>query len=155
VLLNYYIGSSVLGSLCVGDLVWLGWSGIHVAVSSLQHEHYSNPVTPNLQHTADREQNYRCSNSTAQSQAPDDGYTEWRKKNACFRYLPVISFLGLPQIRSLRSKTSYIRRSESFHSRRNCNCATRNVSKCDAELLGEAPDVCTATRTPSFRYDFP
>ena len=42
--------------------------------------------------------------------------------------------LGLPQIKSLRSKTSYSRRSESFHSRRNCNCATRNVSKCDAEL---------------------
>ena len=42
--------------------------------------------------------------------------------------------LGLPQIKSLRSKTSYSRRSESFHSRRNCNCDTRNVSKCDAEL---------------------
>jgi len=42
--------------------------------------------------------------------------------------------LGLPQIKSLRSKTSESRRSESFHSRRNCNCATRNVSKCDAEL---------------------
>ena len=63
--------------------------------------------------------------------------------------------LGLPQIKSLRSKTSYSRRSESFHSRRNCNCATRNVSKCDAELWGEAPDVCTARRTPSFRYNFP
>jgi len=33
--------------------------------------------------------------------------------------------LGLPQIKSLRSKTLYSRRSESFHSRRNCNCATR------------------------------
>ena len=48
----------------------------------------------------------------------------------CLRFLS----LGLPQIKSLRSKTSYSRRSESFHSRRNCNCATRNVSKCDAEL---------------------
>ena len=48
----------------------------------------------------------------------------------CVRFLS----LGLPQIKSLRSKTSYSRRSESFHSRRNCNCATRNVSKCDAEL---------------------
>jgi len=37
---------------------------------------------------------------------------------------------------------------------KNCNCATRNVSKCDAELWGEAPDVCMA-RTPSFRYNFP
>ena len=48
----------------------------------------------------------------------------------CLRFLS----LGLPQIKSLRSKTSYSQRSESFHSRRNCNCATRNVSKCDAEL---------------------
>ena len=39
--------------------------------------------------------------------------------------------------------------------RRNCNCATRNVGKCDAELCGEAPGVCTAIRTPSFRYNFP
>ena len=31
-------------------------------------------------------------------------------------------------------ETSYSRRSESFYSRRNCNCATRNVSICDAEL---------------------
>jgi len=44
-----------------------------------------------------------------------------------------VSF-GLSQIKSLRSKTSYNRRSESFHLRRNCNCATRNVCKCDAEL---------------------
>jgi len=65
----------------------------------------------------------------------------------CLRFLS----LGLPQIKSLRSKTLYSRRSESFHSRRNCNCATRNVSKCDAELWGEAPDMCTARRTPSFR----
>jgi hypothetical protein len=63
--------------------------------------------------------------------------------------------LGLPQIKSLRSKTSYSRRSESFHLRRNCSCATRNVSKCAAELWGKAPDMCTARRTPSFRYNFP
>jgi len=69
----------------------------------------------------------------------------------CLRFLS----LGLPQIKSLRSNTSYSRRSGSFHSRRNCNCATRNVSKCDAELWGEAPDVCMARRTPSFRYNFP
>ena len=40
----------------------------------------------------------------------------------------------LSQIKSVRSKTSYSRRIESSHSRINCNCATRNVSKCDAEL---------------------
>jgi len=57
-------------------------------------------------------------------------------------YLPAISFFGVTSNqKSLRSKTSYSRRSESFHSRRNCNCATTNVSKCDAELWGEAT-VC-------------
>ena len=30
-LLNYHIGRFVLGSLCVGDLVRMGWSGIRVA----------------------------------------------------------------------------------------------------------------------------
>ena len=25
------IGRLVLGSMCVGDSVWLGWSGVHVA----------------------------------------------------------------------------------------------------------------------------
>jgi len=80
--------------------------------------------------------------------------TGWRKKNACFLICLRFLSLGLPQIKSLRSKTSYGRRSESFHSWRNCNCATRNASKCDAELWGEAADVCTARRTPSFWYNF-
>jgi len=31
ILLNYHIGHIVLGSMCVGVSVWLGWSGIHVA----------------------------------------------------------------------------------------------------------------------------
>ena len=43
---------------------------------SLQHGHHSNPAAPNLQHTTNREQNDRCGNSTAQSQAPDDGYID-------------------------------------------------------------------------------
>jgi len=30
-LLNYHIGRFVLGSLCVGDLVRLGWSSVRVA----------------------------------------------------------------------------------------------------------------------------
>ena len=30
-LLNYHIGRIVLGSTCVGDSVWMGWSGIRVA----------------------------------------------------------------------------------------------------------------------------
>ena len=45
---------------------------------SLQHGHYSNPAAPNLQHTTNQEQNDRCGNSTAQSQAPDDGYINVR-----------------------------------------------------------------------------
>jgi len=51
VLLNYHIGRFVLDSLCVGDLVRLGLSGVRVA---------------------------GFSNSTAQSQAPDDGYINVR-----------------------------------------------------------------------------
>jgi len=62
--LNYHIGSFVLGSLCVGDLVRLGLSGVRVAGFSLQHGHHSNPAAPNLQHTTNREQNYRYGNST-------------------------------------------------------------------------------------------
>ena len=35
ILLNYHIDRIVLGSMCVGVSVWLGWSGIRVAVFSL------------------------------------------------------------------------------------------------------------------------
>ena len=35
--------SCVLGSMCVGVSVWLGWRGIRVAGFSLQHQHTSNP----------------------------------------------------------------------------------------------------------------
>jgi len=31
ILFNYHIGCIVLGSMCVGVSVWLGWSGIRVA----------------------------------------------------------------------------------------------------------------------------
>jgi len=78
VLLNYHIRRFVLGSLCVGDLVRLGLSSVRVAGFSLQHGHYSNAAAPNLQHTKNREQNDGCGNSTAQSQAPDDGYINVR-----------------------------------------------------------------------------
>jgi hypothetical protein len=36
-LLNYHISCFVLGLLCVGDLVWLGLSGVRIAGFSLQH----------------------------------------------------------------------------------------------------------------------
>ena len=48
-LLNYHIGRIVLGSMCVGDSVWVGWSGIRAAVATV-----------------------------AQLQAPDDGYIHVR-----------------------------------------------------------------------------
>ena len=35
IMLNYHIGRIVLGSMCVGVSVWLGWSGIRVAGFSL------------------------------------------------------------------------------------------------------------------------
>jgi len=80
VLLNYYIGRFVLGSLCVGDLVRVDLCGVRVAGCSfsLQHGHHTNPAAPNLQHTAKQEQNDQCDNSTAQSQAPDDGNSNVR-----------------------------------------------------------------------------
>jgi len=36
-------GRIVLGSMCVGVSVWLGWSGIRVAGFSLQHGYLSTP----------------------------------------------------------------------------------------------------------------
>jgi hypothetical protein len=37
ILLNYHIGRVVLGSMCVGVSVWLGWGGIRVAGFNLLH----------------------------------------------------------------------------------------------------------------------
>ena len=45
---------------------------------SLQHGHHSNQSAPNLQHTANREQNDKCGNSTGHSPAPDDGHINVR-----------------------------------------------------------------------------
>jgi hypothetical protein len=60
-MLNYHIGR-ILGSMCVGVSVWLGWNGIRVA--GLQHGYHSNPTTPKLQHTSNQEQYDQCGNST-------------------------------------------------------------------------------------------
>jgi len=54
ILLNYHLGRIVLDLMCVGVSVWLGWSGIRVAGSSLQQ----------LQHTSNQEQFDQCGNST-------------------------------------------------------------------------------------------
>jgi len=62
--LNYHIGRIVLGSMCVGVSVWLGWSGNRVAGFSLQHGYHYNPTTPKLQHTSNQEQYDQCGNST-------------------------------------------------------------------------------------------
>jgi len=45
ILLNYDIGRIVLGSMCVGVSVWLGWSGIHVAGFNLQHGYHTETPT--------------------------------------------------------------------------------------------------------------
>jgi len=43
-LLNYHIGRFVLGLMCVGDSVWLGWSGIRVALQPLHPNHTESPT---------------------------------------------------------------------------------------------------------------
>ena len=45
---------------------------------SLQNEHHQIPAAPNLQHATNWEQDDRCGNSTTQSQAPEDRYTNVR-----------------------------------------------------------------------------
>ena len=77
-LLNYHICRYILGSLCVGDLVRLVLGTVRVAGFSLQHGYHSNSTTPKLQHTTNQEHNDQCGNSTAVSQAPDDGYINVR-----------------------------------------------------------------------------
>ena len=47
-------------------------------------EHHPKPAAPNLQHTTNWEQDDGCGNSTTQSQAPDDGYTNVR--NMCWAH---------------------------------------------------------------------
>ena len=65
-------------SMCIGVSMWLGLSGIRVAGFSLQHGYHSNPTAPKLQHTSNQEQYDQSGNSTAQLQAPDDGYINVR-----------------------------------------------------------------------------
>ena len=94
ILLNYHIGRIILGLMCVGVSVWLGWSGIRVAGLSsgacnysveLPHWSYCSwfdvcwsfgavglewcpcfrlRTTPKLQHTSNQEQYDECGNST-------------------------------------------------------------------------------------------
>jgi len=51
--------SCVLGSMCIGVLVWLGWRGIRVAGWStcfrLLHGYHTNLTTPKHQHTSNQE----------------------------------------------------------------------------------------------------
>jgi len=73
------INISVIRSL--RPCCWITTSVVMFSVHSgfsLQHGHYSNPATPNLQHTTNWKQNNRCGNSTTQSQAPDDRYINVR-----------------------------------------------------------------------------
>jgi len=54
ILLNYHIGLIVLGSMCVGVSLWLGWRGIRVA--GLNTDTTTTQLTPKLQHTSNQEQ---------------------------------------------------------------------------------------------------
>ena len=48
ILLNYHIGRVVIGSMCVGDSVWLGRSGIRVAGWSFSNTHRTKNNTTNV-----------------------------------------------------------------------------------------------------------
>jgi len=52
---------------CLAGVVWY-------PDASFSLQHGQDPFAPNLQHITNREQNDRCGNSTAQSQAPHDGH---------------------------------------------------------------------------------
>ena len=67
ILLNYRIGHIVLGSMCVGSF---GVVGLEPA-TRIQ-----------LQHTSNQEQYDQCGNSTEYSQAPDDGYINFRNMSS-------------------------------------------------------------------------
>jgi hypothetical protein len=54
-LLKNHIGLVVLGSMCVGVSVWLGWSGNRVAGFSLQHGY---PASQYIYRFADRASQY-------------------------------------------------------------------------------------------------
>jgi len=76
ILLNYHIDRIVLGSMCVGVSVWLGWSSIRSAACNTE----TTPTQPHriLQHKSNQKQYDQCGNSTEDSQAPDDGYINVR-----------------------------------------------------------------------------
>jgi len=61
---GYHIGRIVLGLLCIGGKVQLGFSSVRVTGSSLslQPGHYSSLPAPNLQHTANQERDDQCGN---------------------------------------------------------------------------------------------
>jgi len=82
-MLNYHIVRIVLGSMSVGDSVWLGLVGV---VSVLQAEVVLQTATriplqpkPTESPTqSNQEQHDQCGNSTESSPAPDDAYINIR-----------------------------------------------------------------------------
>ena len=72
ILLNCHIGRIVLGSMCVGVSVWLGWSGVRVAGWSSNTDTTPTSHTETPTHIETRTQN-QCVDMIGNSQAPDDG----------------------------------------------------------------------------------
>jgi len=77
-ILFHFLSVQHVSDINISIIIWCGCSSVRVAGFSLQHGHYSKPAAPILQHTTNQEQNDQCGNSTAQSQAPDDGYINVR-----------------------------------------------------------------------------
>ena len=85
----YHIGRVVLGLLCVGDEVKLGWRGFRVQAQlafscldqlcfSLQPRHYSSLTAPNFQPTANQERYDKCDNQHHSCELLDDGHSNSR-----------------------------------------------------------------------------
>ena len=94
--------SCVLVSMCVGFLVWLGWSGIRVAGWSTRiPPQPSHTETPTLTETRTHDQ---CGDTTEKSQAPDDGCINVRNM-LCFSLLQSLILQQLCQLRCFNDYT--------------------------------------------------
>jgi len=70
-------------------------------------------------------------------------------------YLPAISFFGVTSNQKSTFENLVQSKIWKFPFAKKLQQCHKNVSKFDAELWGDAPDACTAIRTPSFLYSLP